>query len=125
MTVLDSSVWIAWLNQDDGQHAKAKKIFKQIKLPILLPEYVILEVCTVLTLRVDKQTSDRFLELISNNRDAKILLTDEVFFQTLMQEYRAQRRRLSFTDVALTLLAKSFPVVTFDEQLGKTIKKMA
>lgn len=123
MMVFDASVWIAYLNQNDSQHSKALKAFAAHKGPLLLPEYILLEVYTVLVTRVSKTTADAFLRLTTDNRDVHILLTEEAFFLTVIATCQEQRRtRLSFADVALLVLSKTHTVVTFDRALERLIK---
>ena len=47
MIILDSNIWIAYLNKNDNQHNKAVSFFDKIKENILITEYIILEVATV------------------------------------------------------------------------------
>ncbi|OGL66543.1 hypothetical protein A2856_02530 [Candidatus Uhrbacteria bacterium RIFCSPHIGHO2_01_FULL_63_20] len=124
MTVFDSNVWIAFLNIEDSQHAKAKKAFAEASLPIVLPEYVVLEASTVLAKRASKEIADTFLDRVGSNRDVKILLTDQDFFGQCVAAYRARTgRALSFADVALLVLSAGFEVVTFDAALRAAIRK--
>lgn len=124
MQILDSSVWIAWLNKDDSQQAKAQALFKKIERPILLPEYVLLEVCTVLAMRISKQTADQFIEAVTDNRDVIILKSDETFFANLLTYFQSHEHKgLSFVDVALLFLAKDYPVLTFDTALRKALDR--
>ena len=124
MTLLDSSVWIAYLNVEDSQYAKAKREMASASLPIILPEYVILEVCTVLAMRAGKDIADRFLELVSDNKDVRVLLTDPRFFDDLIGLYRSlPGKALSFADAALLLLADQFKTITFDVRLRAAIRR--
>ena len=123
MIVFDASVWIAYLNRNDSQHDKATKAFAVLVGPLLLPEYILLEVYTVLVTRVDKTHADAFLRLVTDNRDVHVLLTEEAFFLTVVATCQERRRaRLSFADVALLVLSKTHTVVTFDRALAKLIK---
>jgi predicted nucleic acid-binding protein len=48
-TLLDSNIWIARLNREDSQHAKALAVFQSLEEKasmIVLPEYIIVEVYT-------------------------------------------------------------------------------
>ena len=122
MIVFDSSVWIALLNEIDSQHQKALRAFSDLRAPILLPEYVVLEVYTVLAIRVSKTQADAFLRLTSDNQDIHILLTDETFFLAVVTACQQQKYKgLSFTDTALVVLSAEHTVITFDRVLQKAI----
>lgn len=122
MTVLDSSVWIAYLNADDSQHQKAVRVFSDIDGQLLLPEYVVLEVYTVLVTRVGKKEANAFLDVCVNNKGIRILLTDESFFLGVVDACQKQPRNgLSFADVALIALSKTHRVITFDALLQKSL----
>ncbi len=126
MTILDTSVWAAYFNDEDSQYAKAQKALSDARLPIAIPEYVVLETTTVLTQRAGKAAADRFLDLVSDIDDMDLLPTDERFFLEIIQAFRDQpSRQLSFTDVALLILARTHAVVTFDRQLANAIKRQA
>ena len=123
MIVLDACVWIAFLNETDSQHQKAVNIFLDVQEPILLPEYIILEVYTVLVTRVGKTEADTFLSLTADNQDVLILLTDESFFLTVIATCKEQRRPgLSFADTALVVLSSEHTIITFDRRLQKTLQ---
>ena len=53
--ILDSNVWIAFLHKGDSQHKKAQRIFARQKEPIVIPEYVIIEVSSVLLQKASKK----------------------------------------------------------------------
>ena len=93
-----------------------------MRAPILLPEYVVLEVYTVLAIRVSKTQADAFLRLTSDNQDIHILLTDETFFLAVVTACQQQKYKgLSFTDTALVVLSAEHTVITFDRVLQKAI----
>jgi len=122
MTVLDSSVWIALFNESDSQHAKADRIFQSLQSTIILPEYVLLEVCTILTQKAGKEVSHAFLATAFENEDVDLLVVDELFFYELIDKYRASKdEKLSFVDVALLSLASTYDVITFDQKLSRAI----
>ncbi len=124
MTILDSNVWIAYLNTNDSQHKKAKKVFETTAAPIILPEYVIAEVTTVLAYHAGKETANQFLHIAQHNTDIKILLTEHTFFLKIIEAFmQTSSKTLSFIDISLLVLSHRFPVITFDNALAKAIQK--
>lgn len=124
MIIYDAHVWIAALNTEDSQHAKALPLFTAPRDRILLPEYVITEVCSVLALKAEKKEADIFLERIADNADIQILLTDRPFLDALFRFFRRDPHvGLSFIDVALLFFAQTYEVITFDTKLARAIRR--
>lgn len=122
MTILDSSVWIALLDIDDSQHEKARKALSNLQWPVLVPEYVLLEVCSVLT-RVRKELADEFIERVENSNDVQLLYSNELFCNQVLETFREYPRNdLSFVDMALLKLSEEHGLVTFDKKLQRAIK---
>ncbi len=123
MTILDSNVWIALFNTQDSQHAKAKALQDTMEFPILLPEYVIIEVCTVLLQKTTKVQVEQFLDFATNSQDIELGLSYQEFFFDVVKTFRNYpSRELSFTDIALLVLSRSHTVVTFDGDLNRAIR---
>jgi len=125
MIILDSNVWVSYLNKDDSQHKKAKKVFQETDDSIVVPEYVIIEVCTILLKKTDKETANNFIELVFNNQNTEVLFFSEFIFGEFVDNFKdTQNKKLSFIDTALLYLSKSYQVITFDKELQKTINKL-
>lgn len=125
MIILDSNVWIAFFYESDSQHKKAEKIVQELGLFVTVPEYVIVEVSSVLCLRASKKISNDFLESIFDNENIDILLSNEEFFNSVVENFKNfKNKKLSFIDVALLCLSKSYQVITFDKDLQKAITKI-
>ncbi|HEC30569.1 MAG TPA: type II toxin-antitoxin system VapC family toxin [Candidatus Yonathbacteria bacterium] len=124
MMIFDSNVWIAFLNKSDTQHKKAEKIFASVDSVVVIPEYVILEVCSVLAMRVGKKEADGFMDMIFENKDVKVVLSCPVFFMKTVGIFKDYSKgKLSFVDCALLYFSSEYEVVTFDKCLDKAIKK--
>ncbi len=122
MIILDSNVWIAFLDKSDSQHKQAEKIFNELKQKIIITEYIILEVCSVLSLKVNKKVADSFIEMAFNNRDIEVLLSDEHFFKETTKLFlNCLYTHLSFADISLLYLSNFYNVITFDKELQKAI----
>ncbi len=123
MIILDSNVWIGFLSVNDSNHEQAVRVWSGLVWPILLPEYVLLEVATVLSLRVDKKTADAWLAYVFDNKDVELLPSNGEFLLEVAAWYlRKPHRGLSFVDVALLYLGKHHTVITFDAQLRKALE---
>ena len=122
MTILDSNVWIAYFHERDALHHKAARLFEQSSAPFVVLEYVLAEVCTILTQHAGKDSADLFIDFSMSNRDVRLLPVAPEVFSTLVQFYRDNHNRsLSFVDMALLWFSRSYPVVTFDRKLGNAI----
>ena len=122
MIILDSNVWIALFSKKDSQNTRAEKFYDEIEGGIIVPEYVILETVSIVSVKVSKKTADGFLEYILNNKDIYILYSNEDFLGEVLNFYRKiSNNHLSFVDVTLLCLAKYYQVVTFDKKLDREI----
>ncbi len=125
MIILDSNIWIAFLNVDDANHKKAEKIFEETKEKIILTEYILLETVTVLSQKAEKKVSDSFIKEAVNNRDIEILPSSEEFLNGVIKLYLSKKNKnLSFVDYSLLYLSKKIKVITFDKTLQREIKKL-
>jgi len=125
MTILDSNVWVAFFDKDDSFHRKAVQIVSNLQERIVLPEYVLLEVTTVLSRKAGKSSADIFLQKVFANRDVQVLSSSQQFLDEVVQLYLSRtNKKLSFVDYALLYLSGKMNVVTFDKDLKKELAKM-
>lgn len=124
MVIFDSNIWIAWLNKTDSQHSRAEEIAATAIFPVGLPEYVLIEVATVLGQRVGKKTADQFLAYVWDNRDIIVLPSNPEMLHAVIKLFCAGvQRGLSFVDVSLVWWAQQrYTVVTFDMLLQKALR---
>lgn len=123
--LLDSNVWISFLYKKDPNYKKAEKVFEAIKERIILPEYVILEVATIISQKVGKRVANDFIENVINNQNIEILPSSQEFLKQVIDFYLSGRnKKLSFVDYSLLYLAKRIKVLTFDENLQKAIQTL-
>jgi len=123
MTILDSNVWIAFLYIDDAQHEKAKKVFQLCKKPIVIPEYIVIEVSSVLSQKAGKRIANAFLEIITQSKDVDVLFSEDQFFIEVVNFFKKRKEHnLSFVDFSLLYLSKSYQIITFDKNLQRAIK---
>ena len=121
--IFDSNVWIAFLNKEDSQHEKAVQIFQENEDKVVIPEYVVLEVSSVLQIRANQSLANKFLQKISQSTNVEILLsTQELFLATNVLFQSQKKGKLAFTDCTLLALSEKINVITFDLNLQKAIK---
>lgn len=124
MVVLDSNIWIAFLNEEDTRHDKAVQLYYAITDDFLVPEYILGEICSILAARKKKQLADSFIVQTQDNEHIELLPSNPQFFAEVRQTFVEYRHHnLSFVDVSLLVLSKLYPVATLDRALYKLLKK--
>lgn len=124
MTILDTNVWVALFNQADSLHKQSILIAPALARPFIIPELIISEVCTVLARTADKTAADTFINHINETSNVEILATDIIAVQAVMKLFAsAKHDGLSYVDVALLWLARTYTVITFDKKLERAIVK--
>ena len=127
MIILDSSFVIAFHNSRDTHHPAASETMKRLLEgewgSALLPEYIFLEVVTVLAARRDLATAIRVGSILLNSRDVEFVPCSDLFGETLaVFQAQAQGPVLSFADSAIVALARrrsSRFVATFDRGFAR------
>lgn len=126
MIIIDTDVWVAFFVENDSQHAKAVKLFDSFQAKstkIAIPEYVVIEVVTVLR-RLDPASVSPFMDNIVHNDLFAILPYDSELFQDVCQMvYSELYPKLSFTDLSLVVLSQQYEVTSFDKALVLAMKK--
>lgn len=122
MTILDSNVWIAFFHENDNQHKKAEKIIKELNTKIVIPEYIITEIASVLCFKAGKKIAITFLKSILDNDDVEVLLSNKLIFNNTVDNFiNDNNDKLSFIDTTLLCLSKKYKIITFDKNLQKII----
>lgn len=121
VVVLDSSFLIGFHNAADVHHATAVGVMDRLLAgewdDILLLEYVLLEVLTVLRMRLDLPTAVGVGETLLRSREVRFVPSSDIFlraFDTFRHERQAE---LSFVDAAIVAVARQHGpahVATFD-----------
>ena len=122
--ILDSSVWIAYLNPADSQHKKSVGLLHSLgENNFVVPEYVLAEVVSVLKNKKAPDVASTFLNAVLENDGAHVLNTWE-WLSLFAYEFRMYKEtNLSFVDCALVALSREYIVLTFDTELEKTLKR--
>ncbi len=122
MLIIDSNVWVALFNKNDSQHNKAKSFFDKLEMKVIIPEYVFIEVSTILLIKAGKNIAKKFIEIAQDNSDVEICLSSgELFLNTLRIFKNSAKDKLSFVDISLLFLSESYKIITFDKNLQKAI----
>lgn len=126
--VLDSSFLVAFHNERDVHHEAATAIMRRILDgewdTVLLLEYVVLEVLTVLRMRVDLDTAVSVGDLLLSSREVQFVPCSDIFLRTL-ESFRGERQSdLSFVDAAIVTVARESPpgfVASFDTDFTQVV----
>lgn len=119
-TIIDSSVWVAYLYKADSQHEKARALVHSINAPVV-PEYILLEVTTILRLKKQEVVLNEFIKLATT--DSVYIPASNLGIEVASCLADTKYKKLSFVDVALVLLSKKYLVATFDKELQKLLTK--
>ena len=126
MIVLDSSFLIAFHNERDSQHEAARALMRDFLAGRwgkgLLPEYVFLEVVTVLLVRRDLATAVRTGRLLLEAEELELVPCSDVFLETVQLFGSQKNTSLSFADAAIAVIARTRTdgqVLTFDAGFRK------
>lgn len=123
MVIVDSNIWIAFFHREDQTHKKAKRVIDQhVFSKIVITEYILLEVVTVLKQRSGWEMAERFLKVIDKYQ-LPIIESSFFFIDTVHLFRSAQENHLSFVDMSLVALSDGYEIETFDKRLKKEIFK--
>lgn len=119
--ILDSSVWVAFLHGKDSQHAKARGLLTGLPDVLYVPEYVLVEVATILKRKKKDEEAKKFVRKTLVERPETFMPSAELAYQT-MQLFIRRDDGLSFTDTALLVLSRDYRIITFDRALARALR---
>ena len=123
MIILDSNIWIAYLNEADSTHQRALKIFQKTNVKdILITEYLLLEIVTILKQIQGYKLAQEFIQLLTD-KNISFVESKNFYAETLLLFQSLKENKLSFVDVSLLHLSKKYEVRTFDKSLQKALVK--
>lgn len=122
MIVLDTSLLVAWMNEEDVHHDAAASFMARFLAGEweegLLLEYVFLELVTVLQMRVGHPSAVSAGDILLRARELLFVPASDLFLPTL-ETFRSQGDRgLNFADAAVLTVARQSAdgrIGTFDE----------
>ena len=122
--VIDSSIWIALVLEQDSQHRKAVDFFENCTdKNIVIPQDILKETATVLKNRQDGYIAQHFIDFVSDNNDISILSDSPYFSRTLDRHKELVHTNLSCIDIELVVYSEQYPVYTFDQELAQHLRK--
>ena len=118
--ILDSSVWIAYLHEEDSQHKKALGLVGALPDTIIVPAEVLSEVAMALKNKRQENLAKGFVHTVISG-DVSLLVSDENVVRQAAETFLTRTDRLSFIDTTLLVLSEKYRVITFDRNLQKAI----
>jgi predicted nucleic acid-binding protein len=121
--VVDSSVFVAFYHQGEHNHQTALEILASLKdKALIVHPYVIQETATVLTYKLGRDAAVKFLSDIEAAANVYIPFVD---MAGEIHGFIAEKKKISFTDSALLVLAKKqkAQLLTFDRQMLASFKE--
>lgn len=125
MIILDSSIWIAYLNENDTCHRKALDILLKLGYSeIGVYDHIYSEVLNVLRNKTTEEICRTFIQFLENY-PLEITMSDEHIL-SLANTYFFKYPKLSFSDcmiMAASILSDS-KLATFDKYLQKAWEEL-
>ena len=126
LIVLDSSFLVAFHNERDVHHEAAKSVFERLLEgewgPLLLPEYVFIEVVTVLAARKNLSVAVSVGTTLLQSREVEFVPCFRYFIESMDTFKNQGRIGLSFTDATIVVVCRergASQVATFDAGFRK------
>ncbi len=121
MYLLDSNIIIAYFRTSELDHKAAHDFIQKLDT-FSICDYTLLEVTTIMLLKESKSDVEKVLEFLQKNKDVAILRLSQIEMGEVLELFLKQKRKASFTDVSLMVLAKNrnLQLVTFDVELSKS-----
>jgi predicted nucleic acid-binding protein len=118
--IIDTSVWISYFDEDDSNHKVARDTLDKESAQVRVPEYILLEVVTVLRLKKLNDVAEKFIRLATN---PNVYLPAGTLGLEIAKVYNDKKfTKLSFVDTGLALLSKEYRVITFDKDLKNVLR---
>jgi predicted nucleic acid-binding protein len=127
MILLDSSVILAFFNEEDMFHDKSVELFKEYEKhgrSLAVSDYILNECLTVMLRRTNLKKSKDMLDSILNYDNLELFHLNDDGFMATIEEFKNQNDGLSFIDCSILWIAKKngFQVATFDKDLITELK---
>jgi len=119
MILIDSSIWISILKDDDSQHEKGIKLIESIdEKKITIFDYTYSETLTVLKQKASLKVCFAFLKLLER-MNLDVTISDISQIELANRLFFAGNNKLSFVDCLLLATAKlnNAKLITFDKEL--------
>ncbi len=122
MLILDSCVLIAYFRREDQHFEESKKIINETS-KIILNDYILGEIYTVLILRESLQIAQEALTWIVSNPKIEVQRLNEEELKEVVFFLQKTKTKLSFVDVSLLVMHKNEKgkLFSFDKDLMKNL----
>ncbi len=122
--LVDSNVWIAFYQEDDGTHQQAVRIIENIekaRAKIFLSNFIFQETWTLLRLSTQSEKAAKFSHVIAHTKQVQQFDIDHYWIEETIDFFDAlkDRSRQSLTDFTNIFLALTFgfELVSFDKKM--------
>lgn len=130
--LVDSNVWIGFYKSNDALHEQATHTLQQIErlgAQIIISNFIIQEVFTVLSLAANNKKSFKFYDTVTHVKHVYSLDIDKSWLEETTELIRVQKlsSSLSLVDASNLVLCAAFglELVSFDKQLMAAYKKLS
>lgn len=125
--LIDSSVLIAFFNDQDNQHEKAKLLIEHLFYQgqfFYVSDHIFSETVTVLNIKSGYDVAKKIAQYVLANELFIFIETGQQIFEKSLQHFCTKHTKLSIVDITLLELAqyKDMQICTFDKQLQKAFK---
>lgn len=126
LILLDSSVILAFFNEEDFFHDASVELFKRYEedgRDLAVSDYILNECLTVMLRKRNLTESKILLDFLLNYKKLELFYLDEDGFMETIEEFKEQKDNLSFIDCSIMWMVKKngFEVATFDKNLIKEL----
>lgn len=124
MNLIDTNIFISAFAEEDQRHKEALKILKGAGKIVLL-DYVLNEIATVLLFKYGRDHMRRIIEYIINSDNIELVQLNLDELVESMGNFMNQEKGLSFIDMALLTLSRTrkLKLITFDKELAQFAKE--
>jgi len=118
MTLLDSNILVAYFRLDEALHKKARDLVSSLE-KIVIADFVLSEIYTVLMLRESYEIAIRALEWIINNPKIEVERLTNQETKKVISFIEKNNTKLSFVDISLLIMSKNrnYRLISFDQEL--------
>jgi len=118
MNLVDSNVFIAYFRLNEKWHQKAKELLLSLD-EIIINDYVLSEIYTVLMIRESYQIALKALKWITKNPKIKIEKLTSQEIKQVVFFIEENFTKLSFVDISLLIMSKkrNYKLISFDQDL--------
>lgn len=127
--IVDTNVLVALYNTKDSQHKKALKVFdtlSDLKARLVVSNYILLEIYTILSQRAGKKQALEFGGLVRKKKPFIVKRIAKAADEGTWRIFeKVRNKNISFVDCSIMFLALegNYEIVTFDEKIVKLQKQ--